>query len=187
MEQETRPPEEQSWGAQYAEAQTLYDQKTYRAMTRAMGKTLRRRSRRRTHLSGWAVALAGALLVLSQTRAGRLDLWGWACIAAVGIVLLTLLGEEHFTAALGVWLRRPGTKTGRIRLWEGGYSVETEGAYTRFSYAQIQAVVETAEYFVLVLSPYNAQALDKGRLEGCSVETLRRVLREKTGREIVKG
>ena len=53
---------------------------------------------------------------------------------------------------------------------------------SRFSYAQIVAVAETARYFVFALSSCHTQAYDKRNIRGGSVEDFRAFIAEKTGK-----
>ena len=63
-----------------------------------------------------------------------------------------------------------------------GYVSATGVTESRFSYAQIVAVAETARYFVFALSSHHTQAYDKRTIRGGSVEDFRAFIAEKTGK-----
>ena len=67
---------------------------------------------------------------------------------------------------------------------EDGYVSATGVTESRFSYAQIVAVAETARYFVFALSSHHTQAYDKRTIRGGSVEDFRAFIAEKTGKPI---
>ena len=76
----------------------------------------------------------------------------------------------------------PGTEHAVATFEEDGYVSATGVTESRFSYAQIVAVAETARYFVFALSSHHTQAYDKRNIRGGSVEDFRAFIAEKTGK-----
>ncbi len=101
--------------------------------------------------------------------------------------ILTILATV-FEDRLNAWFARkrllPGTEHAAATFEEDGYVSATGVTESRFSYAQIVAVAETARYFVFALSSHHTQAYDKRTIRGGSVEDFRAFIAEKTGKPI---
>ena len=103
-------------------------------------------------------------------------------VLALLVVILVSLFEDRLNA----WFARkrllPGTEHAVATFEEDGYVSATGVTESRFSYAQIVAVAETARYFVFALSSHHTQAYDKRTIRGGSVEDFRAFIAEKTGK-----
>lgn len=158
--------------------ETKYDQKSVKAMAKALRKTVRRKRSRRSHRLGWLVILLALLLVIS---AEAFTLRTLVTIAAGGAVLAALLFEDSIN---GFFARRkllPGTEFVKTAFSEDGYCSSTAVGETTFRYDAIRAMAETKAYYVLIFSGSHAQVYEKHTLTGGSQEEFVRFLTEKTG------
>ena len=138
--------------------ETDYNMETLTAMAKGLRRTVRKKRSRRVHIFA----------------------------AVVLVVILVSLFEDKLNA----WFARkrllPGTEHAVATFEEDGYVSATGVTESRFSYAQIVAVAETARYFVFALSSHHTQAYDKRTIRGGSVEDFRAFIAEKTGKPVEK-
>ena len=103
-------------------------------------------------------------------------------VLALLVVILVSLFEDRLNAWFAKKRLLPGTEHAAATFEEDGYVSATGVTESRFSYAQIVAVAETARYFVFALSSHHTQAYDKRTIRGGSVEDFRAFIAEKTGK-----
>ena len=158
--------------------ETDYNMETLTAMAKGLRKTVRKKRSRRVHIFAAVVLILGLLTILATTAGGVVTL------LAMLVVILVSLFEDRLNA----WFARkrllPGTEHAAATFEEDGYVSATGVTESRFSYAQIVAVAETARYFVFALSSHHTQAYDKRTIRGGSVEDFRAFIAEKTGKPI---
>ena len=160
--------------------ETDYNMETLTAMAKGLRKTVRRKRSRRVHIFAAVVLVLGILTILATVAGGE-------PLGASGVVtLLVVILVSLFEDKLNAWFARkrllPGTEHAAATFEEDGYVSATGVTESRFSYAQIVAVAETARYFVFALSSHHTQAYDKRNIRGGSVEDFRAFIAEKTGK-----
>ncbi|MBS1466362.1 MAG: YcxB family protein [Oscillospiraceae bacterium] len=165
--------------------ETDYNMETLTAMAKGLRKTVRKKRSRRVHIFAAVVLILGLLTILATTAGGEpLGVSGVVTLLAMLVVILVSLFEDRLNA----WFARkrllPGTEHAAATFEEDGYVSATGVTESRFSYAQIVAVAETARYFVFALSSHHTQAYDKRTIRGGSVEDFRAFIAEKTGKPI---
>lgn len=62
--------------------------------------------------------------------------------------------------------------------------MKNDGSLSKWQYDKILALVETNDYFVLVMEMNHALAVEKANLEGGSIPEFSRFIEEKSGRKI---
>lgn len=160
--------------------ETDYNMETLTAMAKGLRKTVRRKRSRRVHIFAAVVLVLGILTILATVAGG--EPLGASGVVTLLVVILVSLFEDRLNA----WFARkrllPGTEHAAATFEEDGYVSATGVTESRFSYAQIVAVAETARYFVFALSSHHTQAYDKRTIRGGSVEDFRAFIAEKTGK-----
>ena len=160
--------------------ETDYNMETLTAMAKGLRKTVRRKRSRRVHIFAAVVLVLGILTILATVAGG--EPLGVRVVVTLLVVILLRLSEDRLNA----WFARkrllPGTEHAAATFEEDGYVSATGVTESRFSYAQIVAVAETARYFVFALSSHHTQAYDKRTIRGGSVEDFRAFIAEKTGK-----
>ena len=160
--------------------ETDYNMETLTAMAKGLRKTVRRKRSRRVHIFAAVVLVLGILTILATVAGG--EPLGASGVVTLLVVILVSLFEDRLNA----WFARkrllPGTEHAAATFEEDGYVSATGVTESRFSYAQIVAVAETARYFVFALSSHHTQAYDKRNIRGGSVEDFRAFIAEKTGK-----
>lgn len=160
--------------------ETDYNMETLTAMAKGLRKTVRRKRSRRVHIFAAVVLVLGILTILATVAGG--EPLGASGVVTLLVVILVSLFEDRLNA----WFARkrllPGTEHAVVTFEEDGYVSATGVTESRFSYAQIVAVAETARYFVFALSSHHTQAYDKRTIRGGSVEDFRAFIAEKTGK-----
>lgn len=164
--------------------ETDYNMETLTAMAKGLRKTVRRKRSRRVHIFAAVVLVLGILTILATVAGG--EPLGASGVVTLLVVILVSLFEDRLNA----WFARkrllPGTEHAVATFEEDGYVSATGVTESRFSYAQIVAVAETARYFVFALSSHHTQAYDKRTIRGGSVEDFRAFIAEKTGKLVEK-
>lgn len=164
--------------------ETDYNMETLTAMAKGLRKTVRRKRSRRVHIFAAVVLVLGILTILATVAGG--EPLGASGVVTLLVVILVSLFEDRLNA----WFARkrllPGTEHAVATFEEDGYVSATGVTESRFSYAQIVAVAETARYFVFALSSHHTQAYDKRTIRGGSVEDFRAFIAGKTGKLVEK-
>ena len=165
--------------------ETDYNMETLTAMAKGLRKTVRKKRSRRVHIFAAVVLILGLLTILATTAGGEpLGASGVVTLLAMLVVILVSLFEDKLNAWFAKKRLLPGTEHAAATFEEDGYVSATGVTESRFSYAQIVAVAETARYFVFALSSHHTQAYDKRTIHDGSVEDFRAFIAEKTGKPI---
>ena len=134
-------------------AETTVDLRAMAALSRASRRTLGRRRSIAIHIFCWVVLVLDLLLSLLFWLGGDVP---WLNLL-LGLMLLgALLFEDRINGALGLRLVLPDTR-------------------------QIQAVCETEDYFLLLLSRRHGQIYSKAGFTQGTLEAFRTFIAEKTG------
>ena len=133
--------------------ETDYNMETLTAMAKGLRKTVRRKRSRRVHIFAAVVLVLGILTILATVAGG--EPLGASGVVTLLVVILVSLFEDRLNA----WFARkrllPGTEHAVATFEEDGYVSATGVTESRFSYAQIVAVAETALLCLCpVLAPY---------------------------------
>lgn len=160
--------------------ETDYNMETLTAMAKGLRKTVRRKRSRRVHIFAAVVLVLGILTILATVAGG--EPLGASGVVTLLVVILVSLFEDRLNAWFAKKRLLPGTEHAAATFEEDGYVSATGVTESRFSYAQIVAVAETARYFVFALSSHHTQAYDKRTIRGGSVEDFRAFIAEKTGK-----
>lgn len=149
------------------------------ALSRAARRTLGRRRSIAVHIFGWAVVvlilLLSLLLWLGGGGISYLNL-------LLGLVMLaTLLWEDRLNGAIGLRQTLPGSRQVTAHFTGEDYRHITPVSESRWHYDQIQAVCETEDYFLLLLSRRHGQVYSKAGFTRGDPETFRTFIAGKTG------
>ena len=167
--------------------ETDYNMETLTAMARGLRKTVRRKRSRRVHIFAAVVLILGILTILATVSGGEpFGASGIVTMLAMLVLILATLFEDRLNAWFAKKRLLPGTEHAVATFEEDGYVSATSMSESKFSYAQIVAVAETARYFVFALSSHHTQAYDKRTIRGGSVEDFRAFIAEKTGKLVEK-
>ena len=160
--------------------ETDYNMEMLTAMAKGLRKTVRKKRSRRVHIFAAVVLILGLLTILATVAGG--EPLGASGVVTLLVVILVSLFEDRLNAWFAKKRLLPGTEHAAATFEEDGYVSATGVTESRFSYAQIVAVAETARYFVFALSSHHTQAYDKRTIRGGSVEDFRAFIAEKTGK-----
>ena len=162
---------------------TVYSRKAMAAMGKALRKTTRKKSSRRSRVLGWILIVICLLAVLDPQKAT------WIRVAdgvALALLLAGQLGEDVIGAFFTKRHAMPGMEEGHFTFLPDCYESRITGAVTRWQYDTIQDLVEIGDYIVLVLGKNHAQACEKSGIQGGSPEELETFLENKTGRKVLQ-
>lgn len=160
---------------------TIYDQNALEAMSRALRKTIRKKSARRWWMLGCLLLVLGLSLLLEPGE----RLWFKAVLLAVVVCLFVVQGWGDGLNAL-VARRRvmPGSELCSSSFYGDHYECKISGAVTRWDYQKVLAIAETRDYLVFVLGKNHAQVFSKRELKGGTVDGFRSFLEHKVGRPV---
>lgn len=163
--------------------ETVYEQKAFTAMAKALRKTVRRKRSRRSHIFGWFVVVLGLLLTVSDFGDGIIinmkNIVTW--LAAL-CILVVLIWEDAMNGYMARRRMLKGMERTITEFKEEHYTSVTELGRTEWQYDKIVCLAETTGYFVFVFSANHAQVYDKASISGGSVEEFRAFIEEKTGK-----
>lgn len=167
--------------------ETAYSARAMSRLGRALRCTLRKKHNRISRFIGWTLVVLIVILLVPlggapfvwDTRT-RLDL------LVLVVLLPTLLFEDQINGWIA-WKRRlPGTETCTTWFGETVYCNALESGKSEFAYDRVLRLVETRDYFVMILSKNHGQLYAKSGLSGGTVEEFRAFLQEKTGQPVEK-
>lgn len=154
-------------------AETTVDLRAMAALSRASRRTLGRRRSVAIHIFCWVVLVLDLLLSLL--------FWLGGDVPWLNLLLGALLFEDRINGALGLRLVLPDTRQITARFTEDGYRHTTPVSESTWHYEQIQAVCETEDYFLLLLSRRHGQIYSKAGFTQGTLEAFRTFIAEKTG------
>ena len=157
---------------------TVYDHKTLAAMSKALRRTMRKK----TSWCEWLLFLGLGVLALGTVMDASQSIWRRGIYLTVVVLVLFLQWKgDYLNAFFAKRKALPGTDVCRARFYPEFYETEIAGVQTQWQYTKVQALVETKDYIILILGKNQAQAYDKSGLEGRSVREFCGFLSRKTG------
>lgn len=165
--------------------ETAYDQKAMTAMARALRKTIRKKSSRRSHVFGGIIVVISVLLALPLGAEEPVLDFRSAITWLVALALLAvLIWEDAINGRFAKKHLLPGMGKSVSVFSEEGYHSVTDLGETAWHYDKISAIAETPAYFVFLFGKNHAQVYDKRTISGGTVEAFRSFIEEKTGKMI---
>lgn len=157
---------------------TVYDHKVLAAMSRALRKTMRKK----TTWCEWLLFLGLVVLALGTVMDTSQNIWRRGIYLTVILLVLFLQWKGDYLDALFAMRKTPpGAEVRRACFYPDCFETEAAGVQTQWEYTKIRALVETRDYIIFILSKDDAQAYDKAGLEGRSVRGFCGFLSRKTG------
>lgn len=161
--------------------QSLYRQKELTALSRAMRKTVRRKSDRNIQVLEWGSIALGIAVVLTTKQT-----WvRWLDSAAILLLLVVLVWGDAINGFAARMMVPKGEEAVTISFSPEGYTVESGASVTQWSYEQVLALAETQDYILLVQGPKEGEICKKAALQGGTLEEFRNFLQEKTHKNIL--
>lgn len=160
---------------------TTFDKKTLTIMARAVRKTMRAKRSRRIRLYAWSII--GLLLVATWLSWG--NIWQTAANCVVIVALLLINWKED--AINGYFAKHKimsGTESCEIKFYPTCFYMKNSVSFSKWKYDKILAMVDTGDYFVLVMGKNHAVAIEKANLKGGSILEFSRFIEEKSGQII---
>lgn len=165
--------------------ETAYNQEAISIMAKAIRKTARRKSSKRSHIFGVIVILLALLLTLPLgDKELVLDFRTIITWIVAAVLFFTLIFEDKINGYIARKRMLPGLAKAIVTFKEDGYHSETEVGSSDFKYSTIALLAETKDYFVFVFSQSHAQIYSKNSITGGTVDEFRRFLVNVTGKEI---
>lgn len=160
---------------------TVYDHKTLAVMSKALRKTMRKK----TTWCEWLLFLGLVVLALGTIMDASQNIWRRGIYLAVILLVLFLQWKGDYLDALFAMRKtKPGEEVRRARFYSDYFETEVAGVQTQWQYTKVRALVETKDYIILILGKNHAQACDKSGLEGRSVREFCGFLSRKTGLDV---
>lgn len=161
--------------------QSLYRQKELTALSRALRKTVRKKSHRKFQIYGRLSIILGIFVVLSTRH-----VWvRWLDSAVIIMMLVVFIWGDTINGFFARKMAPKGTEAVTLSFSPEGYTVDNGSSVTRWSYEQVLALAETREYILLILGNREGEICEKVGLQGGMPEEFRRFLAEKTQKEIL--
>lgn len=163
---------------------SVYDHRTLRTMSRVLRKTMRRNLSLFVRIAAWIwVLVLVLLLAVSFSLSGFEIGFKHQALAFVplSLMLLLLFLEDDLNAWIAASNILPGTREADTAFEAERYVVTTQSTQTVLQYDKIQALCETGDSFVLLLSKRHVQLFPKAGLPSGDVDRFRDFLSEKTG------
>ncbi len=165
--------------------ETAYNQKALTAMARGLRKTVRKKSSKRSHIFGWiCIVLAILFIIPMGSETFVLDGKMMVTILATAAILLVFCFEDKLNGYIAKKRMIKDLDKAVCTFGEESYISETNVGKSEFKYDRVQALAETADYFVFVFDFSHAQIYDKKQLKGGTLEEFRKFIEAKTGKEI---
>lgn len=125
---------------------SLYRQKELTALSRALRKTVRKKSHRKFQIYGWLSIILGIFVVLSTRH-----VWvRWLDSAVIIMMLAVFIWGDAIDGFFARKMAPRGTETVTLSFSPEGYTVDNGSSVTRWSYEQVLALAETREYILLI-------------------------------------
>ena len=157
--------------------ETDYNQKAMTAMAKGLRKTVRKKHSRRSHIFGWIVIVLALLLSWPSDPVMGKNVLTWI---AAGVLLLALIFEDQLNGYFARKRMLPGAAHAKAIFSEEGYRSETKAGCTDWTYENISAMAEDANYFIFLFGKNHAQVYDKHSLTGGTVEEFRAFIQKQT-------
>ena len=163
--------------------QTTINQRAMTALAKMTRKTVRRGRNGPVRLMAWFVVLLETYLTVIYIRAG---LGGWQMnLLLGGIMLACILGEDWVNGAIGLRRTAPEEREVNAAFQDDRcYVCRSQAGERWWLYSQIRVVVETRDYFALLLDRKHGQVYDKKGFTWGTEEEFRALIQKKTGLKI---
>ena len=162
--------------------ETDYNAAAMAVMAKALRKTIRKKHSRRSHIVGWIVTVLALLLLISEGVA--FDFRTVVTLMAVIAIVFALLFEDRINGHVAQERLLSGTEKA-VTVFSGeGFVTTTDVGKTEWNYDKILLIVETADFFVFILSVNHAQLYDKRNLQGGTADDFRRLIESATGKTV---
>lgn len=163
--------------------QTTIDRRAMTALAKMTRKTVRRGRNGPVRLVAWLVVILEAYLTFIYIRAG---LEGWLVnVLLGGIMLGCILSEDLVNGAIGLKKLSPGALEVNTAFQEDScYVCRSRDGERWWPYSEIMMVVESRDYFALLLDRKYGQIYDKRGFTWGTPEEFRELIRKKTGLKI---
>lgn len=159
--------------------ETKFDLPAMKALARGLRKTIRKKRSRRSHIFGCIVVALGAMLLLSATEINAKLI---VTTLAVAAILLAFCFEDTLNALIALRRGIPGLHSTEAVFDAQGYTSKTEIGESKFYYENINFLAETKDYFLLIIGPNHGQVYSKAGIREGSLDALRSLLEERTGK-----
>lgn len=165
--------------------ETAYDQKAISMMAKALRKTARRKSSKRSHIFGIAVMILAVVLTLPiGEKEFVLDFRTILTWAIAAIIFFTLIFEDSINGYVARKRILPGLAKSTVTFKEDGYHAETEIGSSDFMYSTIQGLAESEDYLMFIFGKNHAQVYNKNSISGGTIEEFREFITAVTGKTI---
>ena len=165
--------------------ETVYTQKTFTTMARALRKTIRKKKSKRSHIFGWLVVVLGAVLLFAVHLNGTsIKPSTIVTVTAMAAIVLVTFFEDQINGYVALKRTMPGTAQMTATFHAEGFHTVTEIGNTDWNYDKILHIAETPEYFVFIFSVNHAQLHDKRTISGGTAEAFRSFIEMKTGKTV---
>lgn len=164
--------------------QTDVDQRAMTALARMTRKTVRRGRNGPVRMVAWFVVGLEAFLTYAYIG-GAVE--GWQTNALLGgIMLAAILTEDWVNGAVGLRRTPEDCRVVNTAFPEDGscYVCRSQSGERWWPYNQIARVVESRDYFALLLDRKHGQVFDKKGFTWGTMEEFRELIRKKTGLKI---
>ncbi|MCI8303365.1 MAG: YcxB family protein [Lawsonibacter sp.] len=164
--------------------QTEIDQKAMTALAAMTRKVLRRGRNGPVRRFAWCVVIAELVLTVLFLRAG-VDGWPVNLLMAL-IMLACILGEDYVNGVMALRQVLPSGRAVNATFKDDGYVHRTQSGESQWPYRQIQYIVESDDYFALLLDKTHGQIYDKKGFSWGKPEEFREFIQRKTGLKVQK-
>ena len=162
--------------------QTTIGKKELTALARGARKSVRRRRGIIVRIIGTAVILLNVLFCVLSIQLGD-NRW-WLNGALALFLAVIVFGEDQLNGRISTKYLLPDSKDVTAAFGPEEYISKTKSSESHFTYDQIQAVCETADYFIFYLNHNLGQVYDKNGFTRGTAMAFRDFIGRKTGLEV---
>ena len=164
--------------------QTTLDRKAMTALARITRRTLRRGRNGPVRMLAWFVVVLETFLTWVYIRGGQ---GGWPVNMLLAVIMLAcILTEDQVNGMVSLRQILPASREVNATFRDSGYVHRAQSGESWWPYHQIRAVVETEDYFVLLLDRSHGHIYDKQGFAWGTPEEFRELIHKRTGLKIQK-
>ena len=157
--------------------QTTLDRKAMTTLARITRRTLRRGRNGPVRMLAWFVVVLETFLTWVYIRGGQ---GGWPVNMLLAVIMLAcILTEDQVNGMVSLRQILPASR-------DSGYVHRAQSGESWWPYHQVRAVVETEDYFVLLLDRSHGHIYDKQGFAWGTPEEFRELIHKRTGLKIQK-